>query len=286
MTTIYYDRVIIIQSLASGKTGKLLFDDLNLLTMYTGDLVKAEINDVNSTNEFFDILTTIATETQISHSLPLIHLEAHGTENGLELSSGEQIPWEEIKPYFISINDASRMNLMISVSACHGGRLTEVVLPTDRAPCRAIIAPKSEMSSDELLRDFTAYYEEMFKTRNSDKAVARLNRGLTGNAAPYVFIIAETYFQVGWSRYIKEQCTDAALNRRANNIIRQLRQKKTEPLPSRNEIKQAMISNQPRDFENTAAYFFMYDKYPEIKKRISVSYEEMMESIRAARGCL
>src|SRR4051812_4378573 len=48
------------------------------------------------------------TEEMQAHAglLPIVHLSAHGDENGIQLSTGEVITWNELREYLRPINKA------------------------------------------------------------------------------------------------------------------------------------------------------------------------------------
>src|SRR4029079_6640356 len=64
-----------------------------------------------------------------THLFPVIHIESHGSADGLVLASGELVSWDELVNLLRPINVASRLNLFVSISACYGENLARAINP-------------------------------------------------------------------------------------------------------------------------------------------------------------
>ncbi len=128
--------VVIIESLRGSdkKTGKILheealrykqFKEPNLSNYYYEERTKAS---------FIKRLDNIYKEVSKKGFFPFIHIEAHGYDNGIQLSSGEKITWRELMPYFTKINVALSNSLVISLGSCYGISIINSIDPTRRAP--------------------------------------------------------------------------------------------------------------------------------------------------------
>jgi hypothetical protein len=51
---------------------------------------------------------------------PILHLSAHGSTEGIQLSSGETLTWEDLKMLLIPINTSLGNMLVLCMSACDG----------------------------------------------------------------------------------------------------------------------------------------------------------------------
>lgn len=280
-----FSKVVIIQSLEKGRTGNRLKDDLGILTVFTDGIVTSELIDVLNKEQFLSTLLNIKQDVQVGKYNPIIHIEAHGNDDnsGLILASNEAIAWQEMKRPLSEINIATRLNLIMCISACNGGALVSALDTTDRAPCWALVGPKEEMYSDDLLRSFTGFYEEIFKTKSGGNAIRRLNNGLTGNEAKYYFTTAEQFFEIVWINYLQKLCTNDELNKRANDILKKLRKKKSKHIPSRNEIKNDLLRRHPEYFIKSKEHFFMIDLFDDNRSRFSVDYEMVLQKSKDAQ---
>ena len=280
-----FDKIIIIQSLKDYLTGNKLQDDLNILTIFTNGIVSSELIDVEHKKEFLASLSSIKKDVLDGKYRPIIHIEAHGNadNNGLILVSGESISWEEIKIPLAEINEATRFNLFVCVSACYGGTLAKALGTNDRAPCLALVGPKEKMSPKDLLKDYTNFYDEILKTQNGDSALKRLNKDLSGNDAKYFFTTAEWFFEMVWIKYLLESCTKENLDKRANEMLKKLRKNPHKYLPSRNEIKNDIFRRHPNHFTESKEKFFMMDLFPDNRDRFLVDYKIILQKVTESK---
>src|SRR5437870_5816121 len=131
-------KIAVLQSLPHGEmqTGRRVFEDLQPLNVFYGRGLTIQFYDVPTKAKFLAALSQLATDAA-NGIYPLLHIDCHGAtdQTGIVLGDGSFLPWSDLKPYFISINVATRCNLLIVLAACYGGYLAQILLPTDRAPC-------------------------------------------------------------------------------------------------------------------------------------------------------
>ena len=183
-----FNKVWVIESLRRGdrETGKLLYNDVLLpITLREKDL-KVEIACPTDKESFFNVLSDVEREANAG-LYPIIHLECHGSKEGLQLTNLDTVSWSELRDVFIRINIASQLNTIIVVAACNGIYLINVSTRLDRAPFWAVIGPVDEISDLELKRDFAAFYETFFQTLSGDEAVNALNKGVPVSDRVYHF---------------------------------------------------------------------------------------------------
>ena len=283
-TSAGYNEITILQSLESGRTGSRLYEDLNQMVLQTNGLVRVRLFDIDCTKDLLNVLEQIRIDILRDDLAPLLHFETHGTEDksGLVLSSDEFVPWATLKAPLTTINDASRMNLFICLSACNGAGLTKIINPTDRSPCWGMVGPIDIMYPDDLLCDYTAFYQELLTTKDGWAAVARLNRGDI-NKGPYLFTTAEWFFRQTWAAYVRDHCSPVMLKERAYKMIRRLKKYGKRTYMNRNDMMDEMLVHEKRYFRHAVQRFFMIDKYPEVASRIKVDYRDYQEEIGAMK---
>jgi len=273
ITSANFNKIVILQSLETGRTGNKLQDDLSTFKIYTDDIVTTDLIDVANKKDFLSSLSNIKDDVQHGKYRPIIHIETHGDKSGLMLASTESITWQDMKGPLSEINIEMRLNLFVCISACHGGYLANVLDTNDRAPCFALIGPKETMCANDLLKDYTNFYEEIFKTKSGSTAIKRLNNNLTGNHAKYYFTTAELFFEVVWINYLHKHCSNDNLNKRANDMRRQLKKNNLQDIPSRNAMKKKLLFTHPSHFIKSKETFFMMDLFEENRDRFSAEYE-------------
>jgi len=117
----FFNKLYIIQSLRPDdmRTGELLFDNLHdngeAHEMFD---IEIQILKIRRFDKYFEILRY---EIAAEEIMPLIQLEMHGDETGIQLSSHEIMYWTELIEYFKDFNIISRNNLIVSLALCNGG---------------------------------------------------------------------------------------------------------------------------------------------------------------------
>ncbi|MCB0647472.1 MAG: hypothetical protein KDC49_12475 [Saprospiraceae bacterium] len=138
------------------------------------------------------IQTLINIEQEIGENDgPLIHLEAHGLDsqdglalsNGIELSSGEQINWEEIRPYLIAINAKCGNNLTMVMATCFGMYILQDLIKTffdnvvgAQCPFFSFVGPESDIGVDDFTAAFPVFYKNLFETKSFVWSVQEMNK--------------------------------------------------------------------------------------------------------------
>jgi hypothetical protein len=181
------DRVHVIESLPPDqqswyyRTGKRLFDELQDVCAPTPAV--PHYHRVETAAELRVVLRQELAEAQSGH-YPLLHFETHGltrppgrytTSSGLCLGSDEVISWRDLAPVLVAINGATRLNLIVFMSACYGADLATLFQPLQPAPARAVIGPMRSIEVPEIDAATAAFYRTMFRTR--DAAAATIATG-------------------------------------------------------------------------------------------------------------
>ncbi len=112
-----------------------------------------------------------ATHAEHHGTIPLIHLEAHGSENGLSDSSeGENVlTWAELTKPLQRLNIATRCNLIVLFSACKGytGFISvfdvfkEKNVETTKIPALVTAGPLGDSQPKELFDSMKEFYRRM-----------------------------------------------------------------------------------------------------------------------------
>ena len=65
---------------------------------------------------------------------PILHLSAHGSRDGIELSTGHSIRWDDLRKLLIPINRSLGGALLLSMSSCHGFAACQMAMRMNDAP--------------------------------------------------------------------------------------------------------------------------------------------------------
>ena len=93
--------------------------------------------------------------------IPLIHLSAHGSEEGIQLSSDEVMTWDELRDQLVPINQSLNGNLLLFMSACQGYSACQMAMRDGDGPhpfLGMVGSPHSPMWSDTAIAYLTLYH--------------------------------------------------------------------------------------------------------------------------------
>ena len=103
---------------------------------------------------------------------PVIHFSAHGNHHGIALTSGEHIPWSDLREMLSPINDKMQMGILVCFSTCSGYAGTRMSMYLDDTrPFWAVVGSASDVSWGDALVGFTAYYHHWFKSKSVAECV-------------------------------------------------------------------------------------------------------------------
>ncbi len=276
-----FSKILIISSLPDdeNQTGKDLYDWLKAVQHSQNWDVILEHKEVDSATALVSLLQYETSNILSTGLVPIIHVEAHGTddEGGVFLKNGSHVTWQELHPYLVDLNIATRLNTILILGLCSGAHFTAHMIPSDRSPCWILIGPKSTVLDLHLRDRFKEFYREIFRTGDGGESLRLLNKSSEyGEANSFLAPTAEHFFKVTYKRYLAELCTDDACRARAS-IIRENLKGVMFPVPHQREIALTLMTNKSAYFEDHKTNFFMIDLYEEHQDRFSITYEDVVD---------
>lgn len=277
MKSCHFSKITIIQSLDKHYTGRRLYEDIDIFIVAKDCKVKIELFNVATTIELLKLFTELTSEVSSSGEYPIIHIESHGSreKDGLFLSSGDFVSWNDLKAPLINLNVATRNNLLVVLAACNGAYITEILQLIDRAPCWGLVGPKREVDYQAILTNFSAFYKEVLTSGDGDRAVKLLNKDAKEGDGDYFYKNAESFFKEVFRKYKTVSCSPKSLKERARQIRKKLIKSKSAVLPSRNQIE-CHLGKTKDTFEKYKNDFFMIDLFPENAKRFTIEYADVL----------
>ncbi len=276
--TNHFSRIVVIESLPNGeaKTGSEIYGYIEAQIRENNLPISVVFRQCESKVEFLSILEAICKEIDSKNEYPWIHIECHGSsaEDGIVLSNGDLITWQELKPKFTEINSACKCNLMVVMAACNGAHLTEVLQPIDRAPCWGLLGPTNELYPDDLLASFRVFYLNLLSSLNGDVALIGLRKVIEERNLSFMLVTAQEFFREVYSGYLSEYCTDKAYWRRAKNM-----KKGDIKGLSIQDLVLKLKEQEPDEFQKFKNKFFMCDLYPENSARFPIIYKDVLIQI-------
>lgn len=135
--------------------GKILSQVLSLID------TPAEHRFAVDLETFKDSLTIGLKPYLKSKPLPILHIIAHGDENGIQLTTGDFVSWPKLKELIIPINKELNGNLLLCMSSCKGfSALTMAMSPSplDEPPFYVVIGPNEELTLGDATTAYTTFY--------------------------------------------------------------------------------------------------------------------------------
>ncbi len=146
--------------------------------------------EVHSKDELFLAFQKIESDID-EESGPLIHIEAHGIDsqdgillsNGIALSNGDHIGWDEIRPYLTSINAKCGNNLTMVIASCFGLYILQDLIQTffdnvvgAQCPFFCFVGPENKLSVDDFANAFPVFYKKLAEQSSIEEAVLEMNK--------------------------------------------------------------------------------------------------------------
>jgi hypothetical protein len=272
MDTNRFNQILVVDSIPTGdsNTAKRLFEDIDTYANAYSPSPSVCYLRIESCDEFIKCLFQCRNDAKEKDIIPLLHIECHGGEDGLQFADGSFADWKELKLPITELNIATGLNLMIAVAACTGGALAKILCISDRAPFWGLIGPTQTLKAIELENAFRTFYLELLSTKSPAKAVQAMDK----ETMPGLFwrTTSQVLFERVWAGYKKEYCNAEALEMRAKRMRERFIQEPGVPLPSTDELKIRLIKHEPQAFEHFRNIFFMYDLFSEHADRFPVEY--------------
>lgn len=167
--TLYGIRIYIIESLPSDRlhTGLNLMHKLQKLwtkeNCYDFDVKYYEVFDKSDLDSTIAI---ILDDVENDNYIPIIQIDCHGHNSGMELLSEEVIPWCELMNLVRPINIESHNMLFLNMSMCFGANIISCIDPLERAPFKGVAGPIDKINEDVLEDAWFEFYENL---RNCEK---------------------------------------------------------------------------------------------------------------------
>ena len=284
MVSSHFSRIVVIESLNQGQhhTGTRLREHIAENNIFHQRGLGVELVQADTVERFWACLAQVLQDAKDKAEYPVLHIECHGSTDttGLVLADNSFIGWHQIKPVLTAINVATRCNLFVALAACYGAYLSQIILPTDRAPLWGMMGPTESAKPTDLLGSFFAFYSTLLASLDGDKALAAL---VSANArvANYYFVSAEGFFRKAYANYLANYSTEKGYWNRAKRLRTRLRDMGLRKRPSLSELQQQLKSTELPSFNKYHRQFFMIDLFPENSERFSVRFDDVFRQARS-----
>ncbi len=97
--------------------------------------------------------------------IPILHISAHGSKDGIQLSSGEVLNWAQLEPLFRPINQALDNSLLLCLSCCQGYSGVQMAMCNDDRPhpFYAIVSNGEKPLWSDTAVAYSTFYHQLAK---------------------------------------------------------------------------------------------------------------------------
>jgi hypothetical protein len=270
----------VIESLPSGqlRTGRDLFESAIAPVSVADSGFVSELYEPGTGKDLLGILATIASTAKRYGRSPIIHFETHGNSKGLQLRSGDFITWQQLAPLLTTINEISRMNLLVVAAMCHGWHLSSVLRPTDRAPAFGVVGTEKSVKAGALFEAMKAFYGKLLSGAHDLRdALAEANNNRPMPKWRFKMEGAEIMLCRVFSHYVEEIATEATQTERVSRIVADIARSKqldvVQTMQLRAEVREAMDDHR-QWFDHYRSHFLMLDLFPANAARFRLQYAD------------
>lgn len=274
-----FNTVYVFESIKTGdlKSGRELYDSILAPAQDALENFYASYKAIRTRDEFRSALTEIADECARLGRGPLLHIEAHGDKDGLELADQTHLPWDQLRAELSRVNQVSFMNLLVVASSCKGWFLTASMMPTERAPVFMVIGPPEDILAGDLEDANKRFYRKMVETFDLNSSLEAMNDGKPFAGWPIKPATAEILFCRAFRTYVKKVATSANLAERENRVVADVVRAR-----QLNAIESAALRIQIRKHLADHAWwydylrrpFLMLDLFPANAYKFGLTYEK------------
>jgi len=243
--------------------------------------------DVHHPTSFVPSLWQVHKECEERHLSPFIHFETHGTSTGLGLDPTTMISWEELVPPLRAINTVSRMNLVVTLAACHGLSFVRALTPLEASPVWAMLGPNEQVFQSEIEKGFATFYGVLLDTLNLSAALTALRAEVLQPEA-WLLRSAEFFFSVVFGHFLEDAARPGDRQARERKLVKKLQRRARKdpnlrlPLDIRRRVRDD-IADDESHFQRYKKRFLMLNDFPENEKRFPLTRDDCLATWSAQR---
>lgn len=172
---------------------------------------------------------------------PLLHISCHGSNEGIQLSSGDQVTWAELASLITPINKALGGQLVIAMSCCEGYSGIQMAMTTEDGPLPflALVGSTGKPTWADSAIAFSAFYHLLNKNIHVRDAVQAMNTASGCND-----------FRVQWAEQSKQGFLDYVKQQYNPSEVRQKLQDNANLQPPNDLAKRIQLENNCQPGQN------------------------------------
>jgi len=193
---LYFGKVHIVEWLQADdlRTGRALLDELEPMGLSSNPRVDVSFVRIQDREEFIATLHSIAADFRSSGRLPLLHVETHGSPEGIGSTENDQLTWPELMSQLIPLNQLTGLRLWVVLAACEGIWGLKMAQPVERAAFLALLGPNRTITAGHLEVAVQRFYRTLFLNGNGNAAIDAMNATLLPEPVAFGIVNAEVLF--------------------------------------------------------------------------------------------
>ena len=164
--------VYIIESLPDGdlKTGRNLYEKLRQEWLSNADY-ESVYEVIHTKKELIQLLLELTEKVKAkdNHTFYILHFETHGCENGMYLSSDEEITWRDLFSMIRPINVYMYDTLLVVLSMCDSKSIAYNIEPGERSPFRGALVTDMPLTAGYIDTIWDGVYKNVMSHFFEDK---------------------------------------------------------------------------------------------------------------------
>ena len=269
LSTFQFNKISIIESLSESdrKTGREVFDDLEFLEISNPGRLETEYNQVHNKVEFARVVGNLAEEVDSKGVYPILHIEAHGNDEGLKLGENNYIEWCELLEILSQLNISMKGNLLVVLASCYGACIIRHISTISRAPFWGVIAPYENTYPANVYGGLNKFYNAICSGKNSEDTISALNTDTKNNdlklfTAELLFVKAS---ELAVSKFLSKESIAQRIEKNTQN----LGSADGLFLKTPKQLESEFILLQKSKFEKGLMHFMLVDLHPKNINKIS-----------------
>jgi hypothetical protein len=148
---------------------------------------------------------------------PIIHLSAHGSSAGIQLSNGNVISWLELRELLVPINESLEGGLLLCMSACEGYSACQMAMQEGEVPHPyfVMIGNFGKPTWSDTAVAYLTFYHLLAKGRTIPEAVSAM-AAASGDSNWAVETADQS--KKGYIEYLKTQASPAAVQQQLETV--------------------------------------------------------------------
>lgn len=287
MRTFEFNTLYIIESLKHGetKTGLNLYDEMCTLKAAHNELSTLALRYISivAAHEWDDCMAQILKDCKESNVLPIIHLEIHGNENGIEFTNHEFRDRYEVSRQYRDINRVTGCNLFTTLAVCEGLNILFGVRTDELMPFCGVVGSFDELLVADIEIRYSEFYRTLFTTLDINEAYKSLVQANTGIIADYRYIPIDEIFYKVYHDYLEIECTPEAMKRRAWNSYDDKQSYYANTRQQKRKFVRDFVKEEKKNrlnyFKESVNAFFDIEHFPQNKERFEIpeNFRELKE---------